>query len=163
MLCGDLGHKNRDGNPCRKPLGWGIKGRDTGPCRYHDGRDQGTRERIKKGIVEYLARPELTLRQVGRKVGRAPNTIWGWRQRDKEFDKQCATAMSSANSARVQIVEDSLFKRIITDRVNPAETIFWLKNRAPERWRDKVVSARTGKDGKALIPVAALRSLLDGL
>jgi hypothetical protein len=102
MLCGELGHTNRDRRPCRKRQGWGIKRVDKGPCRYHDGRDQGTREALKKQVIHYLRQPELTLREVGRKVGRAPNTIWGWRRRDRDFGKQCAAAMAAANNARVQ-------------------------------------------------------------
>jgi hypothetical protein len=30
---------------------------------------------------------------------------------------------------------------------DPSSAIFWLKNRRPEEWRDKVVSELTGKDG----------------
>ena len=160
-LCGELGHEKKDGQPCSKPQGWGVEGTDEGPCRYHDGRDQRTRDATKKAVLKYLARPELTLREVARKVGRAPNTIWGWRQRDKEFDRRCAAAMARANDIRVQLVEDSLFRRIITDRVNPAETIFFLKNHAPDRWKDKPVSAPTSKGGESLIPAEALRSLFD--
>ncbi len=70
-LCGELGHENKDGRPCGKPQGLGVEGTDAGPCRYHDGRDRRTREAIKKAVLKSLARPELTLREVAQKVGRA--------------------------------------------------------------------------------------------
>ena len=91
MLCGDLGHTNRDGEACKKRQGWGIDGVAKGPCRYHDGRDQGTKDAIKKEVLQYLQQPELTMREVGRKVGRAPNTIWLWRQQDREAARKPAT------------------------------------------------------------------------
>jgi transposase-like protein len=160
-LCGDLGHKKRDGQPCRKSKGWGIRGATSGPCRYHDGRDQVTRKRLKKRVIDYLEQPELTLREIAAKVGYSPVTIWRWRQQDPEFDEACARAMEAADSVRVRIVEDSLFRRIISDRLNPAETIFFLKNRAPDRWRDKVEREVTGPSGVPRMPIEAIRAMLD--
>lgn len=115
MRCGDLGHKNRNGDPCAKPQGLGVRGADTGPCRYHTESVQGTRKVLKKRVVEYLPRADLTLLEVGRKVGRAPHTI----------------------------------------------TIWFLKNRAPDRWQDKVERQVTGPDRVPRIPIEALQALLD--
>ena len=161
IRCGELGHATRHGRPCRKPQGWGIQDVDKGPCRYHTEGVRATRKSLKTQVAEYLVRPDLTLLEVGILVGRAPHTIWRWRQDDDEFDKQCIEAMAAADCVRVRIVEDSLYKRIITDRLNAAETIWFLKNRAPDRWRDKVEQAVTASDGRPLIPIAVLRSFIN--
>jgi hypothetical protein len=36
---------------------------------------------------------------------------------------------------------------------NPVSAIFWLKNRRPDRWRDKQEHELTGKDGAAIVPI----------
>lgn len=36
---------------------------------------------------------------------------------------------------------------------NPVSAIFWLKNRRPDRWRDKQEHEVTGKDGAAIVPI----------
>lgn len=39
---------------------------------------------------------------------------------------------------------------------DPASMFFWLKNRRPDQWRDKIQQEVTGKDGAALVPVINL-------
>ncbi|MFD0965279.1 helix-turn-helix domain-containing protein [Seminibacterium arietis] len=46
-----------------------------------------------------------------------------------------------------QIVETSLIKHYPPD---PTSAIFWLKNRQPEKWRDKQVQEISGVDGGAV-------------
>ena len=121
MLCGDLGHTNRDGRLCRKRQGWGIEGAARGPCRYHYVQEEGTMDAIKKEVLHHLRDPNLVLREVCRKVGRAPNTVWRWQQ-DKEFGKECSEALASANSARVQMVEEAMFLRTDAVYVGPGSS-----------------------------------------
>ena len=59
------------------------------------------------------------------------NTIWEWRKKSKRFDKK----VNSIIDSRTQSVEDALFSSAV--KGNVAAQIFWLKNRAKDRWKDK--------------------------
>jgi hypothetical protein len=47
-------------------------------------------------------------------------------------------AVEESDTVRVALVEDAYFARLFSGKASAAELIFFLKNRAPERWRDKV-------------------------
>jgi len=59
------------------------------------------------------------------------NTIWEWRKKLKRFDNK----VNSIIDSRTQSVEDALFSSAV--KGNVAAQIFWLKNRAKDRWKDK--------------------------
>jgi len=59
------------------------------------------------------------------------NTIWEWRKKSKRFDNK----VSSIIDSRTQSVEDALFASAL--KGNVIAQIFWLKNRAKDRWKDK--------------------------
>lgn len=59
------------------------------------------------------------------------HAIWEWRKKSKRFNKK----VNSIIDSRTQSVEDALFASAIGGNV--AAQIFWLKNRAKERWKDK--------------------------
>lgn len=58
-------------------------------------------------------------------------TIWRWRKDDEEFN---ITVMSILDS-RIMIVEDALF--LNAAKGNLGAQVFYLKNRARDRWKDK--------------------------
>lgn len=58
-------------------------------------------------------------------------TFWRWRMVDKELDDQVHAIYDS----RIQIVEDALYRGAVEG--NPTQQIFFLKNRAYHRWRDR--------------------------
>jgi len=58
-------------------------------------------------------------------------TIWRWRKDDEEFDNKVLAILDS----RMMIVEDALF--LNAAKGNLGAQIFWLKNRARKRWKDK--------------------------
>lgn len=58
-------------------------------------------------------------------------TIWNWRKKSKTFDNQISIIIDS----RTQSVEDALYSNAI--KGNVTAQIFWLKNRAKERWSDR--------------------------
>ena len=58
-------------------------------------------------------------------------TIWNWRKDDKEFNNEVIAILDS----RIMIVEDALFLSAV--KGNLGAQIFWLKNRAKDRWKDK--------------------------
>lgn len=92
------------------------------------------------------------------------STLRDWKKKFPEFSVALKIGKSEADTQ----VENSLFKRAMgyeyeeTKTVNDGERvektikqvapdvtaqIFWLKNRKPEEWRDKVHQEVTGKDG----------------
>jgi len=92
------------------------------------------------------------------------STLRDWKKKHPEFSVALKIGKSEADTR----VENSLFKRAIgyeyeeVKTVNDGERvektikqvapdvtaqIFWLKNRKPEEWRDKVHQEVTGKDG----------------
>lgn len=60
-----------------------------------------------------------------------PSTFWRWRKAEERLD----TITRNIIESRIQVVEDSLFKSCINGQV--AAQIFYLTNRAPERWADR--------------------------
>ncbi len=58
------------------------------------------------------------------------DTYYAWLKDDKEF----ADAALKAKDSRIEIVEDALFNR--ASRGNVTAQIFFLCNRAPERWKN---------------------------
>jgi transposase-like protein len=57
-------------------------------------------------------------------------SFWRWRKADPKLDEIVKTMYDS----RVQIVEDALYKGALEGNVT--SQIFFLKNRATNRWRD---------------------------
>ena len=58
-------------------------------------------------------------------------TFWKWRQKSKPLDERVLEILNS----RTQTVEDALFSNAV--KGNVTAQIFWLKNRAPDRWKDR--------------------------
>lgn len=58
-------------------------------------------------------------------------TIWRWRKEDEEFNIEVMSILDS----RIMIVEDALF--LNAAKGNLGAQVFYLKNRARDRWKDK--------------------------
>lgn len=158
--CGDYGGLKRGNKPCNRPAGHGTKDKQEGMCVDHDQSTVALREERKKKALVLLADPLVRVQDVAKELGVALVQIYRWRDDDEVFDKACFTIQAEKDRQRVDIIEDSLFRRATMDKVHPAEAIFFLKNRAPHRWRDKVQHEVTGKDGEPLIGIEQLRKLL---
>lgn len=108
-------------------------------------------------------------------------TIWRWSSRHKEF----CNALKAGKKAADERVEHSLYHKAVgytfdavkifmpqgaskpvyapyREHVAPDTTaaIFWLKNRRPKLWRDRVQQEHTGADGG---PVVFEMNMADGL
>ena len=59
------------------------------------------------------------------------HAIWEWRKKSKRFDNK----VNSIIDSRTQSMEDALYASGI--KGNVAAQIFWLKNRAKDRWSDR--------------------------
>lgn len=63
------------------------------------------------------------------------------------------------NETHVEKKGRKILRKKTVKKHQPADTtaqIFWLKNRQPELWRDKVVNELHGKDGKELQPTVVV-------
>jgi len=67
------------------------------------------------------------------------STFWLWRQADKRLNEKVLEVLDS----RTQIVEDALFKSALGGNITAQ--IFWLKNRAPDRWKDRYEGQVSGE------------------
>jgi hypothetical protein len=133
-----------DGAPCRHRAGWGTDTPGQGRCAEHDAAADARAQEQKKAFLERLRTGEVAMKSAAAAVGVDQSTIWRWRQEDEAFDAAVLTARASADAIRVGMVEDSLFRRIVLGEAAAAEVIFWLKNRAPDRWRDRQHIEHTG-------------------
>ena len=120
-------------------------------------------EKDKLILLEGWARSGLTDEQIAKNMGIAPSTLYEWKKKSKEFSESLKKGKEVIDFE----VENALLKRalgyeyeeetyengILTKKVKkhvaPDTTaqIFWLKNRKPNTWKDKV---ETDEDREAV-------------
>ncbi|WP_175806603.1 terminase [Burkholderia cenocepacia] len=117
---------------------------------------------------------------LARFFGTTDRTIRTWKQQHPEF----AEALEQAKAEADAQVQNSLFRRangyshpevdirvvngkiVKTDLIkhyapDTVACIFWLKNRRPDQWRDKVDHEHAGKDGGAIQFQRVERRIID--
>lgn len=82
--------------------------------------------------VEIFASRGMTLQQIAHSIGIAPSTL----SLRKTEDSELLEAINRGRAAGIKMVSNALFESAMSGNV--AAQIFFLKNRAPEEWRDKV-------------------------
>ena len=120
-------------------------------------------EKDKLILLEGWARSGLTDEQIAKNMGIAPSTLYEWKKKSKEFSESLKKGKEVIDFE----VENALLKRalgyeyeeetyengILTKKVKkqvPPDTtaqIFWLKNRKPNNWKDKI---ETDEDKEAV-------------
>ena len=130
MRCGDYGGLGADGSPCGRTVS------EPGKCNSHSDVAEDDKAELKAEFLELFAEGSNAIRAAAAKIGVGVVTVWRWRQQDPEFDTAMVAAQVDADAVRVALAEDSLFNRIVGGTASAAETIFFLKNRAPKRWHD---------------------------
>ena len=88
-----------------------------------------TRNRQKEAFLESL-RGGVSISEACKAVNLSRDTIWRWRKKYIGFNHKIFSIIDS----RTQTVEDALYANALNGNVTAQ--IFWLKNRANERWRD---------------------------
>lgn len=83
-------------------------------------------------LVEGWARDGLTDLQIAKNIGVAMSTFCDWKNKHPEFSE----ALKRSKEVADYEVESALFKKAKMGDVTAQ--IFWLKNRKPKQWRDKV-------------------------
>jgi len=83
-------------------------------------------------LVEGWARDGLTDLQIAKNIGIQQSTFYDWKLKHAEFSE----ALKRSKDVADYEVENALFKKAKMGDVTAQ--IFWLKNRKPKQWRDKV-------------------------
>ena len=81
--------------------------------------------------IEGWARDGLTAKQIAHNIGISHATLYEWK---KQFPELSDTIKKSKDVVD-RMVENALFKNAIEG--NTTAQIFWLKNRKPDKWREK--------------------------
>jgi len=89
-----------------------------------------SRNRQKEALLESL-RGGVSISEACKAVNLSRDTIWRWRKKWKGFDNKIFSIIDS----RTQTVEDALYASAL--KGNVTAQIFWLKNRAKDRWSDR--------------------------
>jgi hypothetical protein len=159
--CGDYGGVTHTGKLCTRPTGWGNDD-PTDPCCHAHGRVAMLELGTKKAQALQLIGEANKIREVADKLGVHVRTIYEWREADPEFREEFNRLQKGRDRGRAAEVEDHVFDRILGDKASPAEIIFFLKNRDPDRWRDVWEPKDNGKGGtpKSLAPVDTAKARL---
>ena len=99
--------------------------------------------RVAKGKYEYWLSPEgltllegwardgLTDEQIAERIGINPATLYDWKKKYPEISE----ALKKGKEVVDYEVENALLLKALCGDVTAQ--IFWLKNRRPDKWRDK--------------------------
>jgi len=91
--------------------------------------DQSMRDKIM-----YLTGGGKTDEEVANEIGVATSTYYLWK---KNLGPNFSEALKSAKEIADDMVEMSLLDNAVNSK-NVVAQIFWLKNRRPAKWRDKI-------------------------
>lgn len=82
-------------------------------------------------LLEGWARDGLTDEQIAKNIGITATTLYEWKNRFPEI----SDALKKGKEVVDYQVENALLKKALSG--DTAAQIFWLKNRRPDKWRDK--------------------------
>lgn len=82
-------------------------------------------------LLEAWARDGLTDEQIAEKMGITTSTLYNWKNKHSEI----LEALKKGKEVVDVEVENALLK--LAKSGNITAIIFWLKNRRPDKWRDK--------------------------
>ncbi len=84
-------------------------------------------------LLEGWARDGLTDEQIAKSCGITSTTLYDWKNRFPEISE----TLKKGKEVVDYQVENALLKKALTG--DTTAQIFWLKNRRPDKWRDKPV------------------------
>lgn len=82
-------------------------------------------------LLEGWARDGLTDEQISENMGIVPSTLYRWKNEYKEISE----VLKKGKEVVDYQVENALLRNAI--KGDTTAQIFWLKNRRPDKWRDK--------------------------
>ena len=83
-------------------------------------------------LLEEWSTQGLYIKEIAAKMGISVSTVYDWMNKNPEI----AAAIKKGRDKSIDMVENALFKSAISGNVTAM--IFYLKNRAPERYKDRV-------------------------
>ena len=83
-------------------------------------------------LLEEWSTQGLYIKDIAAKMGISVSTVYDWMNKNPEI----AAAIKKGRDKSIDMVENALFKSAISGNVTAM--IFYLKNRAPERYKDRV-------------------------
>ena len=92
--------------------------------------DWGTVEKLQ--LLEEWSTQGLYIKDIAAKMGISVSTVYDWMNKNPKI----AAAIKKGRDKSIDMVENALFKSAISGNVTAM--IFYLKNRAPERYKDRV-------------------------
>ena len=92
--------------------------------------DWGTVEKLQ--LLEEWSTQGLYIKDIAAKMGISVTTVYDWMNKNPKI----AAAIKKGRDKSIDMVENALFKSAINGNVTAM--IFYLKNRAPERYKDRV-------------------------
>lgn len=84
-------------------------------------------------LLSGWAKQGLSMQEIAHNIGISRRTLYNWQDQSEPIRK----ALEQSRELADIVVENALFTSAITGNV--LAQIFWLKNRRPQYWRDKVV------------------------
>lgn len=90
-------------------------------------------------LLEGWARDGLTDEQIAHNMGITAKTLYAWKN---EYSDICETLKKGKEVVDYQ-VENALLNKALSG--DTTAQIFWLKNRRPDKWRDKPIE-KTSED-----------------
>lgn len=98
-------------------------------------------------LLEGWARDGLTEEQIAHNMGINVKTLWTWKN---AYDPICSALKKGKEVVDYQ-VENALLASALDG--NTTAQIFWLKNRRPDKWRDKPPEQVAGGSGAEDDPI----------
>lgn len=96
-------------------------------------------------VLEGWARNGLTNEQIASNMSIGITTLWEWRKKSTKISNALKTGKEEADLQ----VENALYKEAL--KGNITAIIFWLKNRKPRDWRDKIQQEITTESAVKLV------------
>jgi len=106
-------------------------------------KDWETDEKI--ATLEGWARNGITNEQIASNMQISTVTLWEWRKKSVKISNALKIGKEEADLQ----VENALYKEAL--KGNTTAIIFWLKNRKPAEWRDKVQQEITTESAVKLV------------
>lgn len=95
-------------------------------------------------LLQGWARDGLTDEQIVHNMGIAASTLYQWKKRHPEI----AESLKRGKEVVDYEVENALLQKALGG--DTTAMIFWLKNRRPDRWRDRPEAAEKGEGVRIL-------------
>ena len=96
-------------------------------------------------LLQGWARNGLTNEQIASNMDIVVSTLWEWRKKSSKI----SNALKIGKEEEDLQVENALHKAALEG--NTTAMIFWLKNRKPENWRDKIQQEITTESAVKLV------------